>query len=161
MDTLKTVMEINTKGKNKKILKKYTKVWNEVKNQIETINGDKPIKYQKDFMKFGLESDDSLPLGKIINIPSMTIVVEPVSRRQQIFSASLFPRMQVSICKQIIKSMQFLYNILTIISHLFMIKHKHLLSMIFKKDNKRTLIYYTYKWEASNRLTKKSNRFLF
>ena len=93
MDALKTVMEINTIGKNKKILKKYTKVWNEVKNQIETINGGKQIKYKKDFMKFGLESDDSLPLGKILNIPSMIIVVEPVSRRQQIFSASLFPRM--------------------------------------------------------------------
>ena len=93
MDALKTVMEINTIGKNKKILKKYTKVWYEVKNQIETINGGKPIKYKKDFMKFGLESDDSLPLGKILNIPSMIIVVEPVSRRQQIFSASLFPQM--------------------------------------------------------------------
>ena len=57
--------------------------------------------------------------------------------------------------------MQFLYNILNIISHLFMIKHKHLLSMIFKKDNKRTLIYYTYKWEASNRLTKKNQTDFF
>ena len=57
--------------------------------------------------------------------------------------------------------MQFLYNIFNIISHLFMIKHKHLLSMIFKKDNKRTLIYYTYKWEASNRLTKKIEQISF
>ena len=57
--------------------------------------------------------------------------------------------------------MQFLYNILNIISHLFMIKYKRLLLMIFKKGNTRTLIYYTYQWEASNRLTKKNQTDFF
>ena len=35
-------------------------------------------------MNIGLESDDSLSLGKILNIPSIIIVAEPVWRRQQI-----------------------------------------------------------------------------
>ena len=58
MDTLlKKVMEINTwclllQTRTKKVLEKYTKLWNEI-NQIETINGGKPIKYKKDFMKIG------------------------------------------------------------------------------------------------------------
>ena len=30
--------------KNKKLLEKYTKVWNEIKNQIKTIKDAKPIK---------------------------------------------------------------------------------------------------------------------
>ena len=42
-------------NKNKKVLKKYTELWDEVKNQIETINGGKPGKYKKDFMKIRFE----------------------------------------------------------------------------------------------------------
>ena len=33
--------------KNEKVLKKYKKLWDEIKNQIETINGGKPIEYKK------------------------------------------------------------------------------------------------------------------
>ena len=42
---------LNSLDKNKEVLKKYTKLWNEIKNQIETINGSKAIEYKKDFMK--------------------------------------------------------------------------------------------------------------
>ena len=35
--------------KNKEVLEKYTEVWDEIKNLIETISGGKPIKYGKDF----------------------------------------------------------------------------------------------------------------
>ena len=38
-------------NKNKGVLEKYTKLWNETKNQIKTINGGEPIEYKKDFMK--------------------------------------------------------------------------------------------------------------
>ena len=41
--------------KNKKVFKKYTELWDEIKNQIETINVGEPIKYKKDFMKIKLE----------------------------------------------------------------------------------------------------------
>ena len=54
MDTLKRVMEINTIGKNKKVLKKYAKVWDEVKNQIGTINGDNHLNIRKILRKLGL-----------------------------------------------------------------------------------------------------------
>ena len=33
--------------KNEKVLKKYKKLWDEIKNQIEAINGGKPIEYKK------------------------------------------------------------------------------------------------------------------
>ena len=60
---------------NKEVLEKYTKLWNQIKNQIETINGGEPIKYKKYFMRIRFKSDDDLPLGKILSIPSMIIVV--------------------------------------------------------------------------------------
>ena len=46
--------------------------------QIETINGDSPIEYGKDFMKGRFESNDDLPLSKILNIPVCTIIVKIV-----------------------------------------------------------------------------------
>ena len=56
-----------------KILEKYTKLWDKTKNQIKTINGDESIKYEKDFLKIRFESNDGLPLGKILSIPVMVI----------------------------------------------------------------------------------------
>ena len=41
--------------KSKKVLEKYTKVWNETKNQIETVNGGEPIKYKTYFMLIRFE----------------------------------------------------------------------------------------------------------
>ena len=34
---------------NNEILETYTELWNEIKNQIETINDDKPVRYKKSF----------------------------------------------------------------------------------------------------------------
>ena len=67
--------------KNKKVSKKYTELWDEIKNHIETINVGEPIKYKKDFMKVKFESDDDLPLEKILSIPSMIIVVRSVFQK--------------------------------------------------------------------------------
>ena len=33
--------------KNEKVLKKHKKLWDEIKNQIERINGGKPVEYKK------------------------------------------------------------------------------------------------------------------
>ena len=64
--------------KNKEVLKKYTELWDEIKSQIKTISGSKPIKYGKDFMKISFESDDGLPLGNILRIPVCIIAVGSV-----------------------------------------------------------------------------------
>ena len=70
-------------NKNKEILTKYTKIWNEIKNHIKTINGNKQIECKKYFMKIWFESDDVLPLGKIWYDHSS-------SSRQHVLSTSLF-----------------------------------------------------------------------
>ena len=49
-----------------------------IKNQIETTNGGEPIEYEKDFIKIRFESDDVLPLDKILHIPGMIIVAGSV-----------------------------------------------------------------------------------
>ena len=63
---------------NKKVLEKYTKLWNEIKHHIKTINGSKPGKYEKDYMKIKFNSDDNLPLNKILKLRNLTIIVRSV-----------------------------------------------------------------------------------
>ena len=67
-----------SRDKKKEVLEKYAELWNEIKNQIETIRSSKPIKYGKDFMKIRFESDDDLPLGKTLSVPVCIVVVGSV-----------------------------------------------------------------------------------
>ena len=64
--------------KNRKALENFTEIWNEIKEQIELICGNNVIKYENDFMKIEFESNDDLPLGKILNIPVCIIIVRSV-----------------------------------------------------------------------------------
>ena len=76
-------------GKSKEILEKYTKLWNEIKNQIKIINGGKLIEYKKDFMKIRFESDDDLPLSKTFII-LVVVVTGSVFSEENILSFSSF-----------------------------------------------------------------------
>ena len=59
---------------NKKVLKKYTKLWDEIKYHIQTINADKSGEYEKDYMKIEFNSDDDLPLNKMLKLHMLTII---------------------------------------------------------------------------------------
>ena len=61
--------------KNKKTLEKYTKLWEETKYHIKTINDGKSAEYEKDYMKIKFSSDDDLPLNKILKLDNLTIIV--------------------------------------------------------------------------------------
>ena len=60
---------------SKEVLKKYEKVWEGVKKEIQTINGVKKIKYGKDFKKIRFESNDDLPLNKPMKLRLLTIII--------------------------------------------------------------------------------------
>ena len=46
-----------------------------VKNETETINGDKKGEYGKDFIKIKFDTDDHLPLNKQLKLHMLTITV--------------------------------------------------------------------------------------
>ena len=48
---------------NKDLLKKYSDVWNRIKNKIKEVD-DSVWDYEKDYMKIKFNSDDNLPLNK-------------------------------------------------------------------------------------------------
>ena len=64
--------------KNTIMLKNYTELWDEIKEQIELITDDKVTKYGKDFMKIRLKTNDDLPLNEIINIPVCEVIVSSI-----------------------------------------------------------------------------------
>ena len=60
---------------NKEVLKKYTELSDEIKNEIETINSSKKSQYGKDFMKIKFNIHDHLPLYKPLKLQLLTIIV--------------------------------------------------------------------------------------
>ena len=62
-------------NKKKKVLEKYTKLWDEIKYHIQTINADKSGENEKDYMKIKFSSDNNPPLNKILKLHNLTIIV--------------------------------------------------------------------------------------
>ena len=57
---------------------KYNEVWGRIKNKIEAINDGKKFQYNKNFIKIKFDLDDNLPLNKLLQFPTMTVVVRSV-----------------------------------------------------------------------------------
>ena len=65
-------------NENKALLKKYTDVWDRIKEEIKAINGGKENDYGKYYMKIKFNSDDDLPLNKPLKFHAMTIIIRSV-----------------------------------------------------------------------------------
>ena len=57
------------------MLEKYTNLWDKIKYHIQTINSDKSDDYEKDYMIIKFNSDDDLPLNKILKLHMLIIIV--------------------------------------------------------------------------------------
>ena len=54
------------------------KLWDDIKDLIETTSESKKGKYKKDFMKIKFHSDGSLPLNQKLKLHMLTVVVRSV-----------------------------------------------------------------------------------
>ena len=93
MDTLKKKIFASA-DKSKEVLKKYTKLWDRIKNliecnSIEKING-KSVDYEKDFMKIKFNSDDNLSLNKILKHHNLTVVVRSIFQEDNKYYPQFF-----------------------------------------------------------------------
>ena len=75
---------------NKKVLAKVTKLWDEIKHLNETINGGKKGEYVKDFMKIKFNSDDNLPLNKMLKLHMLTVIVRSVFEEDDKYYPQVF-----------------------------------------------------------------------
>ena len=73
---------------NKKVLAKSTKLWDEIKHLIKTMNRSKKCDYEKDFIKNTFESDDNLPLNKILKLDMLTVIVRSVFKEDGKYTLS-------------------------------------------------------------------------
>ena len=64
---------------NKELLKKYNDVFNGIRNRIKKINSDE-CDYEKDYLNIKFNSDDNLPLNKVLKFHNMTINIRSVFR---------------------------------------------------------------------------------
>ena len=74
---------------NNEVLKKYAELWSGIKDQIKKINDGKSGEYGKDYMKINFDSDDDLPLNKILKFHILTIIIRNIfEKRQQVLSTN-------------------------------------------------------------------------
>ena len=79
---------------NKEVLKKYTELWDGIKNEIETINSDKKDEYGKFFTKIKFNTHDNLPLNKPLKLHMLTIILRCIFEED----GKLYPQLYLDDC---------------------------------------------------------------
>ena len=67
-------LSIASTDRNSEVLKKYSEVWNGIKDSIQKINDSALGEYDNDYMKIQFNSDDDIPLNKQLNFPTITVI---------------------------------------------------------------------------------------
>ena len=68
----------------------YVEVWNGIRNQIKKINNDSVAEYDKDYMKIKFDSDDNLPLNKVLRFHAVIIIIRSVFERDGKYYPQIF-----------------------------------------------------------------------
>ena len=83
-------LTITLTDSNNDVLIKYAEVWNGIKGQIKKINNDSVGEYDKDYMKIKFDSDDNLPLKKVLKFHVLTIIIRNVFEKFFKFYSQIF-----------------------------------------------------------------------
>ena len=75
---------------NNDVLKKYSEVWKGIKNQIVKINNGLGGEYDKDYMKIKFDSDDDLPLNKVMKFYDLTVIIRSIFERDAKYYPQIF-----------------------------------------------------------------------
>ena len=78
-------------SENSDIMQKYQEVFDGTNEIIKKINDySQPIKYDDNYMKIKFNTDDNIPLNKIIYFPAITIIIRSVTKKDDKFYPQLF-----------------------------------------------------------------------
>ena len=69
---------------------KSSELWDEIKNEVETINGGKKGDYGKNFTKIKFNTYDKLPLNKSLMLHMLTIIVRCIFEEDGKFYPQLY-----------------------------------------------------------------------
>ena len=81
---------LNIAFTDKKVLKKYSEVWNGIKDCIEKINDSELGEYDKDYMKIKFNSDDDIPLNKELYFPTITAIIRNIFEKDRKYYPRIF-----------------------------------------------------------------------
>ena len=72
-------------------MQKYQEVFDGIKEIIKKINDySEPIKYGDHYMKITFNTDDNIPLNKIIYFPTVIIIIRSVTQKYGKYYPQLF-----------------------------------------------------------------------
>ena len=61
--------------------KKYEEVFSKIKSEIKIVNGGKELFYEKDHARISVNTDDDLPLNKLLKLPMLIIIIRFVFQK--------------------------------------------------------------------------------
>ena len=71
-------LNISDTDRNSEVLRKYSEVWNGIKDCIEKINNSELGEYGKDYMKIKFNSDDHISSNKQLHFPTVTVIIRNI-----------------------------------------------------------------------------------
>ena len=72
-------------------MQRYQEGFDGIKEIINIINDyGQPIKYDDNYMKIKFNTDDNIPLNKIIYFPTITIIIRSVTKKDDKYYPQLF-----------------------------------------------------------------------
>ena len=77
-------LNIASTDRNTKVLKKYSEVWDGIKDCIEKINDNKLGEYDKDYMKIKFNSYDDISLNKQLHFPTITVIIRNIFEKKMV-----------------------------------------------------------------------------
>ena len=78
-------------SENGDIMQKYQEVFNGKKEIIKKTNDyGQPIKYDDNYMKIKFNTDDNIPINKIIYFPTITIIIRSITKKDDKYYPQLF-----------------------------------------------------------------------
>ena len=83
-------LNITLTDSNIDVLIKYAELWSGIKDQIKKINNDSVGEYDKDYMKIEFDTDDNLPLNKVLKFHVLTIIIKNVFEKDSKYYPQFF-----------------------------------------------------------------------
>ena len=72
-------------------IQNYQEVFDRLKEIIKEINDNsQPIKYDDNYMKIKFNTDDNIPLNKIIYLPTITIIIRGITEKDNKYYSQCF-----------------------------------------------------------------------
>ena len=83
-------LNISLTYNNNNVLVKFAEVWKGIKDQIKKINNGSVGEYAEDHMEIKFDSDDNLPLNKILKFRILTIIIRNIFEKDGKYCPQMF-----------------------------------------------------------------------